>query len=155
MKSEYDFYFKDQYTKSLAKKIKYLRNSKTPKVTQEQLAKIIGVARPAVAQWESDVCRNRSMPSLDKLSRVAEYFDVDISFLINEDIEVDSKNNIKKRQDLPIIDYLESVPLDAIHEYEHNKLCKQEIKYGFICKKALEEIKRLQAEIEKLKESNG
>jgi len=104
MKSEYDFYFKDQYTKSLAKKIKYLRNSKTPKVTQEQLAKIIGVARPAVAQWESDVCRNRSMPSLDKLSRVAEYFNVDISFLINQEIEIDSQFNVTKKKDIPIID---------------------------------------------------
>lgn len=65
--------------------IKKLRKEK--KLTQAQLAKKIGVAPTSVSAWE----RNENRPLMDKLSILAELFDVSLTrFFQSEEFEVDT-----------------------------------------------------------------
>lgn len=49
-------------------------------LTQEELAKKLGVSRPAVGMWES----KRSRPRLDKMNQLADLFGVPVSELLGE-----------------------------------------------------------------------
>lgn len=77
----------------ISKKIKELRLKK--KITQQELADAIYVSREAVSKWE----QNRGVPSKDNLELLANYFEISIDELVNEDYiqeVIDNKNkNIK------------------------------------------------------------
>lgn len=78
---------------NIAYRIQNLR--KTKGLSQEELAEKIGVSRQAVSKWESD----QSMPDLDKIIIISEYFDVTTDFILkgveNPPKAVESnKNNI-------------------------------------------------------------
>jgi transcriptional regulator with XRE-family HTH domain len=151
MKSEYQVLARNKYSQQLGEKIKYLRKSK--KITQEELAIKVGVTRPAVAQWESKHIHVRTIPNLGTLNLIAEVLAVDIDYFIKdvgESVEYLKLASEQKKDSISVLDFLDSVPADAFHVYEHNKLCKQEIKYGAICCQAAREIRRLQKEIEML-----
>lgn len=60
-------------------KIKELRLSK--KLSQQQLAKILFVNQTAVSQWE----RGATTPNLQLLTKIADYFNVSIDYLIGND----------------------------------------------------------------------
>lgn len=51
---------------------------KTKGLSQEQLAEKIGVSRQAVSKWESE----QSIPDLDKIIIMSEYFDVTTDYLL-------------------------------------------------------------------------
>lgn len=151
MKFEYQVLARNKYSKQLGEKIKYLRKSK--KITQEELAIKVGVTRPAVAQWESKHVHVRTIPNLGTLNLIAEVLNVDIDYFIKdvgESVEYLKLALEQKKDSISVLDFLDSVPKDAFHVYEHNKLCKQEIKYGVICFQAAIEIRRLQKEIDML-----
>lgn len=59
-------------------RIKSLRNSQTPKMSQERLGKLVGVGRSAVAMWES----NKSEPDNATLVKLAEIFGVSADYLL-------------------------------------------------------------------------
>lgn len=59
-------------------KILYLRNQKH--ISQEELAGSIGVSRQAISKWETD----QSVPDLENLKWLAEFFQVKLSSLIEE-----------------------------------------------------------------------
>ncbi|MGN1419167.1 MAG: helix-turn-helix domain-containing protein [Acutalibacteraceae bacterium] len=59
-------------------KIKALRKSK--KITQEQLAKILNITPQAVSKWE----RGLSLPDIELLVPIADYFGVSIDYLLRE-----------------------------------------------------------------------
>ena len=61
----------------LADKIGKLR--KLRKISQEKMAEMFSVSRQAVQKWENGT----SVPDLDNLVRIAEYFDVSLDYLIN------------------------------------------------------------------------
>ncbi|MTC85276.1 helix-turn-helix domain-containing protein, partial [Streptococcus uberis] len=58
-------------------RIKQLRKSKG-NLTQEKLAKIIGVSKRTIIAWEKDERQIRR----DKVKELAKYFDVPISYLL-------------------------------------------------------------------------
>ena len=60
--------------KTLGEKIKRLRN----KLTQEELAAILGVDRSTLASWEV----NRREPDIATLRRIADFFGVSIDWLV-------------------------------------------------------------------------
>lgn len=61
---------------SFAEKLKALRSEK--KVTQKQLAELLGVGRPTIAGYET----KGKQPDFDKVIEIAEYFNVSIDYLI-------------------------------------------------------------------------
>lgn len=61
-----------------SQRLKQLRKEK--KVTQEQLAKIIGVERSSVGKYES----SSVTPSPDVLARMSDYFGVSIDYLLGK-----------------------------------------------------------------------
>ena len=61
---------------NLADRIQSLR--KTKGISQEELADTIGVSRQAVSKWESE----QSIPDLDKVIIMSEYFDVTTDYIL-------------------------------------------------------------------------
>jgi transcriptional regulator with XRE-family HTH domain len=61
---------------NMADRIQYLR--KTKGISQEELADKVGVSRQAVSKWESE----QSMPDLDKVITMSEYFDVTTDYIL-------------------------------------------------------------------------
>ncbi|WP_394606832.1 LexA family protein [Geobacillus thermoleovorans] len=81
----------------IGKRIKKLRKEK--KMTQEDLAKILGVKPTAVSAWES----GRNKPLMDKVGLMAQYFDVPISYFFEEDKLEEKTIPIKRFAKLPIV----------------------------------------------------
>lgn len=61
---------------NIADRIQQLR--KTKGISQEQLADIVGVSRQAVSKWESE----QSIPDIDKIIIMSEYFDVTTDYIL-------------------------------------------------------------------------
>lgn len=72
---------------NIADRIQYLR--KTKGISQEDLANELGVSRQAISKWES----NQSIPDIDKIILLSNYFKVTTDYLL-KGIE-DKKLNIK------------------------------------------------------------
>ncbi len=65
----------------LSEKIYMLR--KKNDLSQEELAEKIGVSRQAISKWESGT----SLPEIEKLISLSEYFNVSIDYLVKEQAE--------------------------------------------------------------------
>lgn len=81
-------------------KLKELR--KNAKITQEQLANIIGVERSSVGKYES----SSTIPSNDTLCKIAEYFHVSTDYLLGkEESPTEKISNIYpiKKKKLPLL----------------------------------------------------
>ncbi len=61
---------------NIADRIQQLR--KTKGISQEELADQIGVSRQAVSKWESE----QSIPDVDKIMKLSDYFEVTTDYLI-------------------------------------------------------------------------
>lgn len=75
---------------NIADRIKNLRNIKG--ISQEELANKVGVSRQAVSKWESE----QSIPDLDKVIIMSEYFGVTTDYIlkgIEPTQQTDNKNN--------------------------------------------------------------
>lgn len=59
-----------------ADRIQGLRKSKG--ISQEQLADVVGVSRQAVSKWESE----QTIPDLEKIILMSEYFDVTTDYIL-------------------------------------------------------------------------
>lgn len=89
--------------KNFSNKLKSLRQEKG--LTQEQLAKQIFVSRTLITKYET----GKAMPSKDNLEKIAQYFNVDISLLFNNDdtlevvLEKNKNDNYKLVNNILII----------------------------------------------------
>lgn len=63
---------------NIGRKIQLLRKQKG--LSQEGLAEIIGVSRQAVSKWEA----GQSMPDLDKVVAICDYFDVSTDYILRD-----------------------------------------------------------------------
>lgn len=61
---------------NIADRIQFLRKSKG--ISQEELADKIGVSRQAVSKWESE----QSIPDIEKIIRMSDFFDVTTDYLL-------------------------------------------------------------------------
>lgn len=61
---------------NIADRIQSLRKSKG--ISQEQLADVVGVSRQAVSKWESE----QTIPDLEKIVLMSEYFDVTTDYIL-------------------------------------------------------------------------
>lgn len=86
---------------NMADRIQYLR--KTKGISQEELADKVGVSRQAVSKWESE----QSMPDLDKVITMSEYFDVTTDYILRG-IEPAANNDVKNSELTSKILYLAS-----------------------------------------------
>lgn len=68
---------------TLGERIYKLRSEKG--VSQETLAMDLNVSRQAVSKWETD----QSIPDLDKIKAISDYFEVTIDSLVKDTKEVD------------------------------------------------------------------
>lgn len=72
---------------SLGQKIKKLRTEKN--MTQSKLAELLFVTRQAITNYERDA----NMPSIDILKKMAEIFEVDLNYLLDEPKEENKKKS--------------------------------------------------------------
>jgi len=80
---------------NLSDRIQYLR--KVRGISQEGLADQIGVSRQAVSKWESE----QSMPDLDKIISMSDYFEVTTDYLlkgIEPVVQKEEEQSIKHRR---------------------------------------------------------
>ena len=66
----------------ISKKISEIRNSN--KLTQEDLAEILGVARQTVSNWENDKC----YPDIETIILISDKFNISLDILLKEDKEM-------------------------------------------------------------------
>lgn len=83
---------------TLGEKIKYLRNEKDQ--TQEDFARMLNVYRSTLANWETD----RALPDLNTIKQIANYFEVSIDYLLD--------NNIPKKYDNSLHSKIDKLPED-------------------------------------------
>lgn len=74
---------------NIADRIQQLRKMKG--ISQEELAEGLGVSRQAVSKWESE----QSMPDLDRIILMSEYFEVTTDYLL-KGIEKEERNEREK-----------------------------------------------------------
>ena len=80
---------------NLSDRIQYLR--KVRDISQEGLAEKLGVSRQAVSKWESE----QSMPDLDKIISMSDYFEVTTDYLlkgIEPVVQKEEEQSIKHRR---------------------------------------------------------
>ena len=68
---------------TIGDKIKVLRAKKD--ISQQDLAKVIGVSDQAISAWEN----NKKIPRMGSVEKLANYFNVPKSFLIEDDLGLD------------------------------------------------------------------
>ncbi len=81
----------------IGKIIQALRKERN--LTQEQLAKFIGVSTPAVSKWES----GNSYPDIELLPLLADFFNVSIDKLLNYKIDLSEEEVTKIYKELESI----------------------------------------------------
>ena len=81
---------------TFSEKLKKLRKEK--KVTQEQLAQIIGVERSSIGKYETG-----TQPSTDIMKRIADYFGVTVDYLLGrEEITKDNRHTAPDYSDVKV-----------------------------------------------------
>ena len=93
---------------NLSDRIQYLRKARG--ISQEGLADQLGVSRQAVSKWESE----QSMPDLDKIISMSDYFEVTTDYLlkgIEPVVQKEEEQSIKHRRMASNICYLLSLGL--------------------------------------------
>lgn len=88
--------------------IQTLRKEKS--LTQEQLAKFIGVSTPAVSKWES----GNSYPDIELLPVLADFFNVSVDKLLNYKVDLSEEEAMKVYKELEAI--LAKVEIDLSTE---------------------------------------
>lgn len=90
---------------TLGKKLQELRKKES--LSQERFAEMMQVSRQAVSKWELD----QSLPELDKLVDISNYYDVSMDFLVKEKMDELVPNN----EESTVLDqeqYPDNLPLD-------------------------------------------
>ena len=69
-------------------------------LNQRQLAEILGVSQVSVSDW----LKNKNSPGINALTKIAEYFNTTVDFLIKEDPDLDqypglALNHIRKKEE--------------------------------------------------------
>lgn len=115
---------------TLQEKIKYLRKKK--RITQEQLAQIIGVERSTIGKYETV-----TTPSMEILAILADYFDVSVDYLLGRETNSDTLppfDNIfpitKKRYPL-LGDIACGEPIFADEQYDSYVMASDDIDADF------------------------
>lgn len=92
---------------NMADRIQYLRKSKG--ISQEELADKVGVSRQAVSKWESE----QSMPDLDKIIIMSDYFDVTTDYIL-KGVEIVENKEQKGKEIVSKVLYIASTALIVI-----------------------------------------
>lgn len=106
-----------------SEKLKQLR--KKNKITQEQLAKMLGLERSSVAKYES----KSIIPSIDTLTRIAKIFNVSIDYLIGTESPT---NDFKKGVQIPVYGRVAGgIPISAIEDIlDYEEITEDEARKG-------------------------
>jgi DNA-binding XRE family transcriptional regulator len=105
----------------LSKNIKYLRKSSV--IGQEELGKIVGLTKAAVASWEN----GRTVPLLKVAIKLAAHFGVTLEELLYHDFEKDGFPRAGENEQLEIKTALEvvgrlrdsAVSMEALKQSDH------------------------------------
>jgi transcriptional regulator with XRE-family HTH domain len=78
-------------------------------LTQGELANRLGVAKSTVSMWES----GERKPSLEMLEAIADFFNVNMARLLDEE-ETPTPEDERHNEDDKVIDFLRSLPKDRL-----------------------------------------
>ena len=90
---------------TLGEKIYKLRTEKG--ISQETMANDLYVSRQAVSKWETD----SSVPDLDKIKLLADYFEISIDELVSENVVNNTKEINSEKYDVNKIKRIGITPL--------------------------------------------
>lgn len=99
----------------LSAKLKALR--KRENITQVQLANIIGVERSSVGKYETG-----TIPSMDVMQRIANYFNVSVDYLIGQANLPEKKPAAPRRKGvrIPVLGQVPAgIPIEAITDFDY------------------------------------
>ena len=88
-------------SKEIGAFLKQLRKEK--RITQEQLAEILGVSGRTVSRWETGT----NLPDLSILVQISEYYNVEIGEILNGERKSGNMDNELKETLLKVADYNE------------------------------------------------
>lgn len=100
---------------NIADRILYLRKSKG--ISQEELADKVGVSRQAVSKWESE----QSMPDVEKIIIMSDYFNVTTDYIL-KGIEVVENKEEKSKEIVGKVLYIASTALIVYIPFQVNHL---------------------------------
>lgn len=119
-------------------RIKQLRNEHIPKLTQENLANEMGVTKLTISRWEND----ESQIKPDKVQRLADFFDVSVSYLLGySNINLNNITHVGQGYfgtDLNLIEkdrieYMEKLTKDIdLYQNLYSNLTEDDLKGGII-----------------------
>lgn len=121
----------------LSSNIKFLRQQK--KLTQEDVAKVVGKVRSLISAWESDE-RDISVEDIIKLS---EFFNISMESLVGTDLRLQNKETNKTytttiyTDDEYKLQLQTDKPFDTLSEEEKEKLIQQAMDELFEYKRSL------------------
>lgn len=75
------------------------------KMTQADLANVLGITQQAVARWES----NKSAPDIETLKELSKYFNVSTDYLLGQDI----KSNPLSKEQITLLKDFDSLSKDG------------------------------------------
>ncbi|MDS0524178.1 helix-turn-helix domain-containing protein [Clostridium sp. SHJSY1] len=128
----------------IGKVISSLRKEKG--ITQEELAKAVGVSTPAVSKWESGI----SYPDITLLPIIARYFNISTDKLLDFQKDLTKKEVVKIAKEcaerFESIKYSEAMKFseDYLREYPNNNLLKIRIAHLFFMYLARSQEEKLQ-----------
>ncbi len=97
----------------LNQRLKLLRQEK--KITQEQLAEIIGVERSSIGKYESP--NKPVVPSSDIIVRLAEYFNVSVDYLLGREEKPSEKMDDLSNKIIEMFSHLDEEKQRTALEY--------------------------------------
>lgn len=92
-------------------KLKELRKAK--KLTQEDIAKILNVAKSTYCGYE----KGTSEPTLDTLCKLADFYNVNLDYLIGRKNNIENFYSIEQKQTIEMLLKLDNIYLSMVNKY--------------------------------------
>ncbi|MGJ3235814.1 helix-turn-helix domain-containing protein [Marivirga sp.] len=92
----------------IANNIKYLRTQKG--LSQTAMAEAVGLKRGNIASYEKELAQ----PSIENLVKIADYFEIDIHQIVNEDLQFSTRKIQSEKNPFKIFE--ESFPLQGLKD---------------------------------------
>ncbi len=94
---------------SKMKTIKQLRTIKN--ISQKELSERLGVSRSAISMWETGA----SKPDFNNVSKVAEFFNVSVDYLLGRDVYSDAPQSTEDGKRIPVLGTITmGIPIRAV-----------------------------------------
>ena len=125
---------------TLGEKIKKIRLSNNLK--QNELAEMLFVSEKTISSWEN----NRTIPDLNMIYKISDYFKKSFYYLINDDYDTDNINEIEIKLKVDVKEYNRILNITKNHSINKANVNQIDIYYKLVDKNFNQEWLRLRNE---------